>query len=139
MTDLPVPGPPRGIAVQRASRGSGTRSLLRPGRGWYSKQAADAPGGSALDGCVPWNRRVGLRPGIDPDIVPGSMMIQETAVETKVLFQRPSIHAFTPASFLINLRRDAARAARASRAFSNASSTVSASVMSCGSSGEVTT
>ena len=67
----------------RASRGSGTRSLLRPGRGWNSKQAADASGGSALYGCVPWNRRVGLRPGIDPDIMPGSVMIQEAAVQRR--------------------------------------------------------
>ena len=45
-------------------------------------------------------------------------------------FQSPSIHALTPANFLISLRLEAAKAAMASRAFSKASFTVSASVMS---------
>jgi hypothetical protein len=123
----------------RVACGQGSRSPLGPGRGWHSKQAADASGSSALDGYVPRTQARAPASGHSPRHRAGAMMIQEAAVETKVPFERPSVHAFTRVSFLINLRRDAARAVRASRAFSNASSTVSASVMRCGSSGEVTT
>lgn len=49
-----------------------------------------------------------------------------------------STYALMPASFLISFLLEAARAARASHAFSKASLTISASVMSWGSRGDVT-
>lgn len=82
---------------------------------------------------------VGLGSRVDPNVVSVSVMVEKATVGSKVSFELPSVHTRTMASFLISLRLDAASADRASRAFSNASLTVSASVISCGSSGDVTT
>jgi hypothetical protein len=62
-----------------------------------------------------------------------AVIVDKAAVEAKVSIERLPIHALTPANFLISFRRDAARAARASRVFSKASLTFSAPVMSWGS------
>jgi hypothetical protein len=50
----------------------------------------------------------------------------------KVPFKRPPVHAFTPASFLLSFRLEAARAVKASLAFSKASLTVSADRLESG-------
>ena len=113
-------------------------SYLRSDRRRNAKYPAYAFRSLSLESCVTRHWRVGLSFRIEPDVVTTPVMIEEATVGSKVPFELPPVHTFTVASFLISLRLDAASAARASRAFSNASLTVSASVTSCGSSGEVT-
>ena len=67
-----------------------------------------------------------------------TVMIEETAMSAKVLSQRAAIHPLAFARLFMSFRREADSAESAFRAFSNAPLTVSASVMSCGSRGEVT-
>jgi hypothetical protein len=48
--------------------------------------------------------RMSLRSRVHIDVVPSSVVIEKPTVRTKVLFERPPIHVFTPAYFLINFR-----------------------------------
>ena len=92
---------------------------------------------------VPRNRRSCKGSLIDPNVMFPAVMVENTAVFAQVSFEVAPIHGIRQPdirdSFLNSLTRDCRNARRASRALANASETVSASVMSSGSSGEVTT
>ena len=79
-----------------------------------------------------------FRSWINSDVMMATVVIQKTATNAKALFQRSTVHSLALVSLFMSFRREANSAEIASRAFSKAPFTVSASVISCGSKGEVT-
>jgi hypothetical protein len=116
-----------------------TRSSERIGN---AEALTDSANGPALERGVPGNWSLRSIPCVHPNIVIAASVMQETPFRTKVAFKIAALHAErrrAAANFRSNFAREARRPRRASCAIRNASSIVSASVMSSGSTGLVTT
>src|SRR4051812_4886601 len=115
-----------------------------PRRQRHAELPADGADRPALQVFVAGDGRLRERPIVNPDVMPTAVVVEAAVVEAKVLLEQTPAHVrarlFVPASTVCrnSFARDCFSDLRASRAISNASSTVSASVMSCGSNGDVT-